>query len=594
MHTRIFEAVVIFLLKMPRKVTREVRAVERVFKTRNRKRKQVFNPKTADADDGGASTSAKKLKVTDEYHVPKTEAVAYKIINFMTVFSTIASLVKCAKCNSKISFGIADERGLGFKISVVCDKCTPQYIRSCDLIKHSYEVNRRFILAMRVLGIGYKGAVKFCGLMDFPPFLYKRTYQIILKHIYEASKNMARYFTKKACTEEIDLNSTDSETKNTDLIVSGDGTWHKRGFSSLFGVTSLIGNYTGKVIDVLVKSSYCKACECRKNIKNTNEYKVWYNEHKNTCAANHEGSAGKMEVDAVIEMFRNSLKNLGVRFLYYVGDGDSKTYTGILKAAPYGETEVIKKECVGHIQKRMGTRLRGCKKTHGNLGGKGKLTDKLIDKLSVYFGKAIRDNCDSVEKMHNAIWATLYHKSSTDKKPQHHMCPPGADSWCKYNQAKANRKLRSFKHDYTALPLEVVNAIKPIYDSLTKKELLERCIGGFTQNSNESFNQIVWKIMPKTLPGSFITVSIAANVATCTFNEGTRGLLSIFDAMGIHLGPHAHAFAKKEDATRIQNANRRSLENTKEARVARRQLKFNAAAATKAKEGVVYGPGIGD
>ena len=65
---------------------------------------------------------------------------------------------------------------------------------------------------------------------------------------------------KKAWNEEIDSSSTDSESKNTDSIVSGDGTWHKRGFS-LFGVTSLIGHFTGKIIDVLVKSSYYKTCE---------------------------------------------------------------------------------------------------------------------------------------------------------------------------------------------------------------------------------------------------------------------------------------------------------------------------------------------
>jgi len=33
-----------------------------------------------------------------------------------------------------------------------------------------------------------------------------------------------------------------------------------------------------------------------------------------------------------------------------------------LKAASYGDKEVIKKECIGHIQKRMGTRLRDCVK----------------------------------------------------------------------------------------------------------------------------------------------------------------------------------------------------------------------------------------
>ena len=55
--------------------------------------------------DGGASTSARKRKSQDEYHVPKTDTVDYRIINFVTVFLAIASLVKFAQCNSKISFG---------------------------------------------------------------------------------------------------------------------------------------------------------------------------------------------------------------------------------------------------------------------------------------------------------------------------------------------------------------------------------------------------------------------------------------------------------------------------------------------------------
>lgn len=58
------------------------------------------------------------------------------------------------------------------------------------------------------------------------------------------------------------------------------------------------------------------------------------------------------------------------------------------------------------------------------------------------------------------------------------------------------------------------------------------------------------------------------------------------------LGPHAHAFAKAEDSMRVDKANRRSLENTQEARVARQQQKLAASAANKAEEGMSYGPGI--
>ena len=88
--------------------------------------------------------------------------------------------------------------------------------------------------------------------------------------------------------------------------------------------------------------------------------------------------------------------------------------------------------------------------------------------------------------------------------------------------------------------------------------------------------------------------TIAADIATFTFNEGTRGLLAVFDAMGIKLGPHAHTFSKEEYSIRVEAANRRSLENTREAGVARRRLKISADAATKAEEGTLYGPGIDD
>ena len=41
----------------------------------------------------------------------------------------------------------------------------------------------------------------------------------------------------------------------------------------------------------------------------------------------------------------------------------------------------MKRECVGHVQKRVGTALRKPKKDAPALGGKGKLTDAMIDKL---------------------------------------------------------------------------------------------------------------------------------------------------------------------------------------------------------------------
>ena len=60
----------------------------------------------------------------------------------------------------------------------------------------------------------------------------------------------------------------------------------------------------------------------------------------------------------------------------------------------------IKSECVVHVQKRLGTRLqkvrndyKGKKLADGkSISGKGRLTDKLMNKMQNCYGVAIRQN----------------------------------------------------------------------------------------------------------------------------------------------------------------------------------------------------------
>lgn len=66
----------------------------------------------------------------------------------------------------------------------------------------------------------------------------------------------------------------------------------------------------------------------------------------------------------------------------------------VIKEKPYGDTVIIEKlECIGHVQKRMGSRLRtlkrkmkGTKLEDGKvLGGRHRLTDYKIDKFQNYY-----------------------------------------------------------------------------------------------------------------------------------------------------------------------------------------------------------------
>ena len=63
----------------------------------------------------------------------------------------------------------------------------------------------------------------------------------------------------------------------------------------------------------------------------------------------------------------------------------------------------------------MGTRLRYLVQKTSGLKGKGRLTTAEIGKLTRYYGYAIRANANDKKKMKDAIWATYYHRSSTER-----------------------------------------------------------------------------------------------------------------------------------------------------------------------------------
>ena len=95
-----------------------------------------------------------------------------------------------------------------------------------------------------------------------------------------------------------------------------------------------------------------------------------------------------MEVAGAVKIFERSMPTYIVRYTDYLGDGDTKAYLEVCERKPYRPDVGIKKiECVGHIQKRMGTRLRTLKAKTKKLpddtplGGRNRLTDAPILKL---------------------------------------------------------------------------------------------------------------------------------------------------------------------------------------------------------------------
>lgn len=176
------------------------------------------------------------------------------------------------------------------------------------------------------------------------------------------------------------------------------------------------------------------------------------------CHANYAGTAGAMEAIGLYRMFERSQTTRDLKYVEFYGDGDSKCYAAVKDI--YGKDSVQKLECIGHVQKRVGCRLRKQKKAERGLGGKGKLTDVLIDWLQNYYWIAIRANVGDLTAMQQATLASLFHCSSTDSCPRHGLCPEGIDSWCGFNQAKALED--SYKHR-GGLSNEILNKVKAVF-----------------------------------------------------------------------------------------------------------------------------------
>lgn len=87
--------------------------------------------------------------------------------------------------------------------------------------------------------------------------------------------------------------------------------------------------------------------------------------------------------------------------------------------------------------------------------------------------------------MKRAISAVFYHKTSTDEDPLHELCPSGPNTWCKWDRQDID------DYEHKSIPAAIAKKIKPVFEDLTKDELLLRCLKGSTSNVNEAFNNVL-------------------------------------------------------------------------------------------------------
>ena len=296
--------------------------------------------------------------------------------------------------------------------------------------QHPLEVNCRAVYACRTIRAGYAGLEKVCGMMNMPRPMTEKNFDKISLVLGSSAQAVAE---SSMSATAVELRKPSMKDLPADIGVSVDGTWQKRGYVSLDGVVAVD---SGKVIDIEVMSRYCLACQKKKDRVTDDEFLTWYESHKSFCSANHEGTAPMMEVEGTVRIFQRSIEKRNVRYMEYYGDGDSKAYSTVKDT--YTPDISIRKECIGHYQKRVGTRLRKAKKVNKGLKG---LPDWMIDKLQNYFGIALRANTGtSPNKMGEAIWASFLHVASSEKNNFHSLCEKGQQVGASTNATRQTRQ----------------------------------------------------------------------------------------------------------------------------------------------------------
>ena len=243
---------------------------------------------------------------------------------------------------------------------------------------------------------------RFLVLMNHPSPMTKKNYRKLSSVYRNSVKEVAGTVMQEAALEiYIKKHDADCDDNVDDTGISVDGTWQERGFTSLNGAVAAISIETVRILDVEVMIRYSQECiNIEKFKENAEHLKL-----DHVCKSSHEGSAGKMEVVGVERIFSRSIETFKLCYTDYYADGDSKSFVSVQNI--YAPKVVSKKECIGHVQKRVGTRPRKLKKTEKGIIILG-FTDKIIDRLQNYYGMAIRSNVGDLDTMKKAIFAVLF------------------------------------------------------------------------------------------------------------------------------------------------------------------------------------------
>ena len=201
---------------------------------------------------------------------------------------------------------------------------------------------------------------------------------------------------------------------------------HKHSYNALSCVGVIFGKETRKLLHIGVRNKFCATCA-----KDPSK--------KHECFKNWDKSSSSMESDILLEGFTKAEKQHGLRYINFIGDGDSSVHATLISRVLGWGHAITKQECTNHAVKCYRSSLENLVKDKPQYKGKHKLTEPQRKRLAsavrcaiIMRSKEVNDNRLDKAKAAKALQDDILN-SALHCFGSHHKCKP---DYCKTVRAQ--------------------------------------------------------------------------------------------------------------------------------------------------------------
>ena len=250
-----------------------------------------------------------------------------------------------------------------------------------------WECNLAAVWGQVVTGGGHSSLNESLSVLGVPT-MGKKAFMATEKALDRCWWEILEQSMKEAAEEEkrlaIEKGSFHEGVPAIDVVL--DGGWckrtHKHSYNAKSGVAIIIGLETGKLLHIGVRNKYCSVCEIAE--------KQGKEPQNHDCHKNWEGASSSMETDIILEGFKNAERKYGLRYIRFVGDGDSSVHPTLIAEVPVWGHAIRKVECANHATKCYRAALEKLVAEKPKYKGRGKLTEGMRKRLTGAARSAIK------------------------------------------------------------------------------------------------------------------------------------------------------------------------------------------------------------